>query len=177
MDYSENYSCMGQDEISVVYYDKHQITIHPMVVHYIDESGNQHHFSLVGVTKEKSHTIASTLAFLKEIQPKLKEKLPNLQTVHYITDSPSSQYSNKSAMFGTTSTWHWLEATSVEPGVEKCSLYGSPMKTSRSPLTSCSHGNRPSLLGLCQAIQSSVIREPFTSVKHPVMVLAANSNL
>ena len=119
MDYSENYSCMYQDEISAVYYDKHQITIHPMVVYYIDESGNQQHFSRVGVTKEKSHTIATTLAFLKEIQPKLKEKLPDLQTVHYITDSPSSQYRNKSAaallanhhiMFGTTSTWHWLEA-------------------------------------------------------------------
>ena len=115
MDYSENYSCMYQDEISAVYYDKHQITIHPMVVHYIDESGNQQHFSRVGVTEEKSHTIATTLAFLKEIQQKLKEKLPDLQTVHYITDSLSSQYCNKSAaallanhhiMFGTNSTWN-----------------------------------------------------------------------
>ena len=35
MDYSENYSCMYQDEISAIYYDKHQITIHSMVVHYI----------------------------------------------------------------------------------------------------------------------------------------------
>ena len=72
----------------------------------------------MGVTKEKSHTIATTLAFLKEIHPKLKEKLPDLQTVHYITDSPSSQYRNKSAaallanhhtILGTTSTWHLLE--------------------------------------------------------------------
>ena len=78
MDHSENYSCMYQDEISAVYYDKHHITIHPMVVHYIDEFGNQQHFSLVGVTEEISHTIATTLAFLKEIQPKLKEKLPDL---------------------------------------------------------------------------------------------------
>ena len=45
--------------------------------YYIDESGNQQHFSLVGVPEKKSHTIATTLAFLKEIQLKLKEKLPD----------------------------------------------------------------------------------------------------
>ena len=33
MDFSENYSCMYQDEISAVHYDKHHTTIHPMVVH------------------------------------------------------------------------------------------------------------------------------------------------
>ena len=73
----------------------------------------------MGVTEDKSHTIATTLAFLKETQPKLKEKWPDLQNVNYITDSSSSQYRNKSAadllanhhiMFGTIATWHWLEA-------------------------------------------------------------------
>ena len=119
MDYAENYNCVYQDEIGAVHYDRNQVSLHPMVIHYRDDTDTLQHISIVGVTEERSHTIATTMAFIQSIQIKVKAILPKLNTVPCITDSPSSQYRNKTVvallanhkkMFGTAASWQWLEA-------------------------------------------------------------------
>jgi hypothetical protein len=95
MDYSENFSVIYQDEPSQVFYDRQLITIHPMVVHYKSPDGNLQHQSFVGVSDVTKHSAGTTLAFICKLIPQIKEMKPEVKTVHYITDSPASQYRNK----------------------------------------------------------------------------------
>ena len=119
MDYSENYQCIYQDEPSAVFFDRQLITVHPMVVHYKTEDKIAHK-SFIGVTDSTSHSAPTTLAFMTKFIPLLQEFIPNLQIIHYITDSPSNQYRNKSIIKavshhpsyfqGIQATWDYLEA-------------------------------------------------------------------
>jgi hypothetical protein len=119
MDYAENYNCVFQDEPSQVYYDRRQITLHPMVIHFRDVSGSLVHRSYVGISGYNNHSASTTLAFIQKLIPELLKLLPNLNTIHYITDSPASQYRNKSIVklianherlfSGVKCTWEFLE--------------------------------------------------------------------
>jgi hypothetical protein len=120
MDYAENYSCGYQDEPSNLYYDRSQVTVHPMIVHYRNQDGHILHQSFVGISSEKSHAAPTTLAFIKKIIPEIQKLLPNVTLVHYVTDSPPTQYRNKSIVklvashaelfSGITATWDYMEA-------------------------------------------------------------------
>lgn len=95
IDYSENYLCSYQDEPSALYFDKHQVTLHPMVAHFKGEEGTLKHQSYVGVTAESNHAAPTTLAFLKKVVQEIKTILP-IEQLHIISDSPASQYRNRS---------------------------------------------------------------------------------
>ena len=120
MDYSENYACIYQDEPAQVFYDRRNITIHPMVVHYTSEDGQLHHKSFAGISDITQHSAGMALAFITKLMPHILEIKPNVQIVHYITDSPASQYRNKSILKlvaqhaklfpGIYATWDYLEA-------------------------------------------------------------------
>ena len=119
MDYSENWSSKFQDEISSVYYDKSQISLHPMVVHSKTAEGKLVAQSYVGVSSEGNHTAPTTYAFVTALIKEVKGHFPSLTTIHFITDSPSSQYRNRTiialiakfpAIFGLKASWSWLEA-------------------------------------------------------------------
>lgn len=137
MDYAENYICSFQDEPSQLYYDKRPVTIHPFVVHYTDEEGNSRHLSYCGVSEEMNHFAPTTFAFLQKLIPIIKEKFPELRAVHYISDSPASQYRNKTvvkllskhAVFfpGITGSWDYLE---VGHGKGPCDGIGGSLKHS-----------------------------------------------
>lgn len=118
LDYAENYNCCYQDEPSHVFFDKQQVTIHPMVIHY-KEGENLLHKSYVGITSETNHSAPTTIAFLTKLVEEVKVMLPGLRMIHYVSDSPASQYRNKSimqflgkhtALFGVVATWDYLEA-------------------------------------------------------------------
>jgi hypothetical protein len=120
MDYSENYACRYQDEPAQAFYDSSQVTVHPMIINYNDADGNLKHKSFVGISSERAHNAPTTFAFIRKLVPLVKQILPQLSTIHYITDSPVSQYRNKSITKivanhsqyfpGVNSTWDYLEA-------------------------------------------------------------------
>lgn len=123
IDYAENWAVKYQNEITAVYFDKNQITVHPMVVNY-KKAGTECdkilHRSFVGVSSVTAHSVPTTFAFIKALMVQLVEMLPQLSTVHFISDSPSSQYRNRSmcmmvSMFpslfnGIMASWSWLES-------------------------------------------------------------------
>jgi hypothetical protein len=119
IDYAENYNCCQQDEPSGAFYDRRQITIHPMVVHFNDIDHNLQHRSYVGVTDERSHAAPTTFAFIKKLIPELQKTFPELNCIHYISDSPVNQYRNRSIVKivadhckifpGVSCTWDYLE--------------------------------------------------------------------
>ena len=85
MDYAENNACCYVNEVSSVYYGKHQVIIEPMITHYRDGNGVLQHQSIVDITEQKRHTMARTAAFLQTLQPPLKAILPEFIHVHYMT--------------------------------------------------------------------------------------------
>lgn len=119
LDYAENYTTSYQDAVAVAYFQGKQITVHPMVIHYRNEENELCHFSIVGVSDVSSHMASTTMAFLRAAQPIIKVTLPELKTVHYVSDSPPSQYRNKTmvsfiaqhkALHNTMATWQYLES-------------------------------------------------------------------
>ena len=60
MDYVENHAYKFQEEISAVFYDKLQISQHPMVVLWKDEALNLKCQSFIVITEERSHTVVTT---------------------------------------------------------------------------------------------------------------------
>ena len=119
MDYAENWQVKYMEEIESVYYDKAQITIHPMVLHYRNENGQMKVLNFVGLSCVTAHTVPTTFAFLKAMMSELHQAMPLLNTIHFVTDSPSSQYRNRSIcalvghlplLFGVRASWAWLEA-------------------------------------------------------------------
>jgi hypothetical protein len=61
MDYSENYTCVFQNEPSQVFYNRQLITVHPMVVHFKSDDGQIQHKSFVGISDITSHAAPTTL--------------------------------------------------------------------------------------------------------------------
>ena len=119
MDFAENFTCHYMEEVQSAYYNKSQVTIHPMVVHYKNADGNLDHKSFVGISPDRSHTATQVFGFIKKLVGELKQLLPTLTTVHYLTDSPTSQYRNRSIfniiahhrnMFGLDCSWQFFEA-------------------------------------------------------------------
>lgn len=119
LDYAENWKAKYMEEVTSAYYDKNQITVHPMVVHTKDVQGKVNVKSYVGVTDVTNHSVSTTFAFIKALIPQIKEDYPRLQALHFISDSPSSQYRNKyvcniiarfPALFSLQGSWSWLES-------------------------------------------------------------------
>ena len=127
IDFAENYVCNYLEEVQSAYYSKQQVTVHPAVMHY-KEPGNSTsedilpltHKSFVLVSDETTHTAGTVYAFLKELVPKVQEVVPEpIQSIHYISDSPTSQYRNCSMfavtamhkdLFGINATWQFFES-------------------------------------------------------------------
>ena len=121
MDFAENYTCSSADSVQSAYWNQATVTLHPCVIYY-KEGEELRHKSLVYVSELNHHNSSMVLAIIKSL---MKQELPQLlsekdvQMVHYITDSPFSQYRNKvmffiianhQEMFGTAARWDYFEA-------------------------------------------------------------------
>lgn len=96
MDFAENYTFGFADKIQSAYFDKNSVTLHPVVVYTKDETENEvKHKSLVLVSYELSYTSSTVFAIMKQVVTEVKSILPNVEMIQYMTDSPTSQYGNK----------------------------------------------------------------------------------
>ena len=88
---SENWASKFFKEISAVYFDNAQLTLHPMVITFKTEKGEKRTKTYVGVTRETSHSAATTYSFVKKLVYLLLEFLPTLSIIHFVSDGPSNQ--------------------------------------------------------------------------------------
>ena len=95
------------------------MTILPALIHYKGVNGELKHNSLVVLSDEMAHTVATVFAFLKTIVNWIKYNLAHIQQIHYLSDSPTSQYRNgiifnlvslHKAMFGISASWQYFES-------------------------------------------------------------------
>ncbi|KAI8498685.1 hypothetical protein Bbelb_238870 [Branchiostoma belcheri] len=119
MDFAENYKIKNNEEIQSAYWNCDMVTLHPIVVYFKNENGELQHESTCIVSDEMGHNSATVFAILKRVVPEVKEKHPDVKFLHYWTDSPSSQYRNKTifsilsdheSLFGLPACWNYFEA-------------------------------------------------------------------
>lgn len=119
MDFAENYSCKTNEEVQRAYWNSQIVTLHPSVVYFTGEEGKLNHKSFVFVSDESSHTAPTVLTFLDVLVTEIKKLVPDLQQVHYLSDSPTSQYINKTifsfvadheTLHGCQASWTYFEA-------------------------------------------------------------------
>ena len=89
-----------------------------MVV-YFPKSQGQRLQSFVGVSDVLCHNATVVYTILKKLIPMLQSTYPSIKTIHYLTDSPTSQYRNKTIFkiladhnedFGIAGRWNYLES-------------------------------------------------------------------
>ena len=123
MDFAENWPVSYPESPQSVYYSKEPVTLHPAVIHYkVKESDGTvkvKHKSLALVTDDRKHDTGAILAFMGYLSKFVQDELPNVSTIHYVSDSPSSQYRNRGIfsllakhrdLFGVDATWTYFEA-------------------------------------------------------------------
>ena len=119
LDFAENYTCRSHEEVQSAYFNQSSVTLHPMVVYWKGHDGTLHHKSFVTVSDELSHKASTVLAFIDDLVPELKLIDPQLQMIHYWSDSPSSQYRNKYIFdavanhfdtYGCQARWNYFES-------------------------------------------------------------------
>ncbi|KAI8514059.1 hypothetical protein Bbelb_083830 [Branchiostoma belcheri] len=117
MDFAENYKVKSNDEIQSAYWNCDMVTLHPTVVYFKSEDGELQHESICIVFDEMGHNSATVFAILQRVVPEVRH--PDVKYIHYWTDSPSSQYRNKTmfsviseheALFGIPACWNYFEA-------------------------------------------------------------------
>ena len=87
VDFAENYVCHCLEEISSAYYSKEQVTVHPAVIHYKGVNGELKHKSLLVLSDEMAHTVATVFAFLKAIVGWIKHNLAHIQQIHDLSEA------------------------------------------------------------------------------------------
>ena len=88
----ENSNTDQINQVQPAYFDQDSVTIHPCVVHLL---GQESAASCAFIAADKRHNANMVYAVMKALIRDLKVKLPGSQRVHFITDSPTSQYRNK----------------------------------------------------------------------------------
>ncbi|XP_069109647.1 uncharacterized protein [Argopecten irradians] len=123
MDFAENYNCRSAEEIQSAYWHQTGVTLHPVVIYTKDSENNEvqtlQHQSVVLISDELAHNSATVVTFLTDIVEMTKAIDPDIQCIHYWTDSPTSQYRNKTIfhmvanheqLFGMKARWNYFEA-------------------------------------------------------------------
>ena len=119
MDFAEDYKCRSQNEVQSAYWSQTQVTIHPVVIYHKNNEGKLQHKSFVFISNESRHNAVFVYALVQKLIPLIKSTVPNLQMVHCWTDSPTSQYRNKTIfkmischeeLFGCQASWSYMES-------------------------------------------------------------------
>jgi len=118
MDFAENFVCNTADEVQSAYWNSTVVTLHPVVAYFKNDNNDLSHKNFVYVSDDLGHNFGMVYAIMKDIMREIKEVVGNLKMVHYWTDSPSSQYRNKSAFYvisnhqnllGVPAIWNYFE--------------------------------------------------------------------
>ena len=94
-DFAENYQFLVDDVIQSYHWSKEYCTLHPLVVYFIDGDGNIQHNSLCFIFDDNNNQDTNFIYKIQTILVDyLKEKLPLLDKILYLSDGCTEQYKN-----------------------------------------------------------------------------------
>ncbi|XP_022194488.2 uncharacterized protein LOC111052160 isoform X2 [Nilaparvata lugens] len=118
-DFSENYSCKLASEVQSFHFggSRNQVTLHTGIMYTSTEKP----LPFATVSPNKEHGPAAIWAHLKPVLEYLKIEHPDVSTVHFFSDGPSSQYKQKQNFYLFTTqvyelgfqnaTWSFFESS------------------------------------------------------------------
>jgi DNA-binding transcriptional regulator GbsR (MarR family) len=118
MDFAENFLCTSVEAVQSSYWNQSMVSLLTMVA-YFPQQLDQRLQSYVAVSDVLSHNATVVYTILKKLIPQLKTVYPAMSKIHYLTDSPTSQYRNKTIFkvltdhndhFGVGARWNYLES-------------------------------------------------------------------
>ena len=145
MDFSKNYECIPLDETADHYFNRDQVTLHPMVIYYKNTEENEtENKSYCGVTDSKDHRATEAITFCQSLLKNISQDLGrNISKIHYVSDSPQKQYRNKTMSYfimnhkeltGMEASYTYLE---VGHGKSVCDAVGGNCKRSAVTAVKC----------------------------------------
>lgn len=100
MDFSENYGCVFQSEVQSGFFDRNQVTIHPMMCYYTEKRDDNEYkvkHAIIGISEDTKHDADLALAFENQAMEVLEQKGVKINNVHEWTDGCAAQYKGKKA--------------------------------------------------------------------------------
>lgn len=95
MDFAENYSCQTLEEVQSAYWNSSAVTLHPTVIYKRNNNNELEHQSVVFVSEVLNHNAAMVTVITDKVIELTRDFVDNLEAIHFWTDSPTSQYRNK----------------------------------------------------------------------------------
>lgn len=102
MDFSENYGCLFQSEVQSGFFDRNQVTIHPMMIYYKikEEEGENKEtlvkHAIVGISEDNKHDADAVLEFEKQALDIVSKDIRiQIKEIHQWTDGCAAQYKGK----------------------------------------------------------------------------------
>ncbi|CAH0726839.1 unnamed protein product, partial [Brenthis ino] len=124
MDFSENYITKFHEEVQARHFggSPELITLHSSVSYFLDaDTGTYKINSMCTISDYNKHDAQAIWAHIIPIIERLKDFTTDIDTIHFLTDSPSSQYRNRKIFFIISQlqqqfpnlnnvTWNYLES-------------------------------------------------------------------
>lgn len=123
LDFSENYKFVVQSSVQGFYYNNSQATVHPFVFYYCKD-GELSQKSFVAISESTQHDCVMVFTFQTQFIQHIKNFLPHVSKIIYMSDGAPAQYKNKNNFanilhhkrdFGLDCEWHFF-ATSHGKG-------------------------------------------------------------
>jgi len=95
MDFSMNYNCLVQGAVQSYHWSPKQATVHPTVIYFRDSNYKVQLKTIIFISDDLDHDVP----LVKKIQEKtakwLRENLPHIKEIEYVTDGCAGQYKSK----------------------------------------------------------------------------------
>jgi hypothetical protein len=98
MDFSENYGCVFQSEVQSGFFDRNQVTVHPMMAYYkVIEEGEEERtvkHAIIGISEDNKHDADAVVEFENKALEIVSKEI-DITEVHEWTDGCAAQYKGK----------------------------------------------------------------------------------
>lgn len=98
MDFSENYACKFSSEIQAFHFggSQEQVCIHTVMLYYKPpEAEETQALGMCTLSDSLNHDSSAIIAHLNPIFKRVEELVPQVKSIHFISDGPTTQYRNR----------------------------------------------------------------------------------
>lgn len=101
VDFSQSYNCKSAKEIQGTHFgaSRKQISLHTGGFYYKSEEDKLQFESFAVISDDLTHDAVAIWALLEPILKRIGELLPNVDTLHFQSDGPATQYKNKTNFY------------------------------------------------------------------------------
>ena len=101
VDFSQNYECKYNKEVHAVHFgaSKKQVSLHVGGFYYKNDKDEIAFESFCCVSDCLRHDASAVWALLNPVLKRVQELLPDVESIHFQSDGPTSQYRNKTNFF------------------------------------------------------------------------------